>query len=193
MRNKSLLLLLLCTALAAGGCGSSNKQSKPPPPTNVLPQATTPDEWAQRIVNRFLRPLNKDLQVLNGLNSPEIRLYIASQNPTTIRILNRRLHDLQRCSAKLVAIGPPPVGRSALTQVNADFTKACTDYVHVAQTLLKAVEFLTSGRTDVIRRGQEIARSARDPSGRAADQLVAGIRIAQKLPEFRRAGLKPSI
>jgi hypothetical protein len=193
MGTKPLLLLLLCAAVVAGGCGSSNKQSKPPPPTNVLPSAKTPDEWAARIVNRFLRPLNKDLQVLNGLNSPEIRLYIASQNPTTIRILNQRLRDLQQCSAKLVAIGPPPVGRSALTRVNAHLTRACTDYVHVAQTLLKAVEFLTSGRTDVIRRGEELARSAHAPSGRAANQLIAGIRIAQNLPEFRRAGLKPSI
>jgi hypothetical protein len=187
------LLLLLCAALAVAGCSSSKKQSTPPPPTNVLPQAKTADEWAKRIVDRFLRPLNKDLQVLNGLNSPQIRLYIASANPTTLRIVNQRLRDLQRCSAKLVAIGPPPAGKTALTRIDSDFTKACTDYVHVAQTLLRAMEFLTSGRSDVIQKGVEIARSARPASGRAANQLIAAIRIAQTLPEFRRAGLKTSI
>jgi hypothetical protein len=190
----SLLALLCAVAVVAAGCGSSKKHAATLPlPTNVLPQAKTPDEWATRIVNRFLRPLNKDLSVLNGFNSPDIRLFIASQNPTTLKIIDQRLQDLKQCSAKLVAIGPPPAGNKQLARINADFTSACAKYVQVAETLMKATDFLSSGRTDVMSKGEELARSMRPTSGLAANKLVAGVRIAQKLPEFQRAGLKPSV
>ena len=55
--------LLFCLALLVAGCGSDNKSSEPPPPT-ILPNAATPDEWAGRIVNKLMRPMNKNLQVL---------------------------------------------------------------------------------------------------------------------------------
>jgi hypothetical protein len=87
-------MLLTAVALLAAGCGSNKAETTPSIP--LLPDAKTSDEWALRIVNRFLTPLNKDLQVLNGLNSPQIRIYIASGNQTTISIVNKRMNDRRR-------------------------------------------------------------------------------------------------
>ena len=56
-----------------------------------------------------------------------------------------------------------------------------------------ATPFLASGRTDVIGEGVKMVRAVRDESGRASDNFAAGLRIAQALPEFRKAGLKPSV
>jgi hypothetical protein len=189
MKRAALLFLV---ALLAAGCGSHKKSESVTLP-HVLPNAKSPDEWAQRIVDRFLRPLNKDLQVVTNFNNPQIRLFIASGNPTTLRIIDTRMHDLQRCTSKLVAIGPPPPNQPKLTDVSFHFRRACPDYEQVAAKLLQATEFLGSGRSDVISRGEDVARSARPASGRAANQFAAGVKIAQRLPEFQRAGLKPSL
>jgi len=188
------IVLLLCAAAFLAGCGSSNNSStRVASVPTVLPQARTPDEWAKRVVDRFLRPLNRDLRIVNGLNNPTVLVYLTNQNPTTVRIARTRLADLAQCTNKLVAIGPPPPGRPALARVNTSFRKACTNYVRLASTLQKATLFLTSGRSDVIARGQKILRSANAPGNAAARDYVAGIKVAQRLPEFRRAGLRPSI
>jgi hypothetical protein len=184
--------LLVLVALLAAGCGSHKKSESTTLP-HVLPNAATPDEWAQRVVDRFLRPMNSDLQVVTNFNNPQIRLFIASANPTTIRVINTRMRDLQKCTAKLVTIGPPPPHQPKLTDISFHFRRACPDYELVATKLLQATEFLGSGRTDVISRGQDVARSARPASGRAANQFAAGVKIAQRLAEFQRAGLKPSL
>jgi hypothetical protein len=187
------VLLLLCLALLAAGCGSKKSAQNTTTFVRVLPDATTPAEWADRIVNIFLRPLNQDLGVVSGFNNPQIKLYIASQNPTTLHIINTRMNDLKRCTSKLTQIGPPPKGDPRLNTINAKFHRACADYEVVADELLKATPFLSSGRSDVIQKGEDMIRSVRDESGRAADNLAAAVRIAQRLHEFRRAGLKPSV
>jgi len=190
-------LLLLCVAALAAlvtGCGS--KKSSTPTTTSVihvLPNATTADEWATRLVNILFRPLNKDLRVVSGFNNPQIRLFIESANPTTLRIINNRMHDLERCTAKLDQIGPPPKGDARLQTIYSKLRSACTDYVNVAATLLKATPFLSSGRSDVIDRGTKMIVGVRGESGRAANDLATAIRTAQDVPAFRRAGLKPSI
>jgi hypothetical protein len=192
MRRISVLLMLV-VAVVATGCGSSKKQAGPPPPTNILPQAKTPDEWAKRIVDLFLRPLNQDLRVVNGLNTPDIIIEVTNQNATTLAILKRRLGDLAQCSNKLVSIGPPPAGRAPLTKVSANLRAACRSYVPAAQLLQKSTLFMSSGRADVIRQGRKLLLNARPPLNVAAMRFVAAIRAAQTLPEFRRAGLKPSV
>src|SRR6266542_6785378 len=106
MMKGALLLVLLVALLAA--CGSSKKNAQPAPSPIILPQAQTNDEWARRIVNLLLRPLNRDLQVVNGLSNPNILLYIINQNKTTLTVLNRRLGDLAKCTDNLVSLGPPP-------------------------------------------------------------------------------------
>jgi uncharacterized lipoprotein YmbA len=189
----SLVLILLASTLALTACGSSNKSAQTTSLPNVLPAATTPDEWAQRVVNRLLRPLNRDLQVVNGFNDPNVLIYIANQNPTTLRIVNSRLADLSKCSSRLVTIGPPPRSRRQLGQVNAQLQKACASYVQLAPQLKKATLYLSSGRTDVIANGRKILREVRPLNNTAAEQFAAAIRSAQVLPEFRRAGLQPSV
>jgi uncharacterized lipoprotein YmbA len=189
----SLVLLLLVSTVALTACGSSNKSARTTSLPNVLPAATTPDEWAHRVVNMLLRPLNRDLQVVNGFNDPNILLYIANQNPTTLRIINSRLNDLARCSSRLVTIGPPPQSRTPLHRVNAQLQKACASYVQLAPQLKKATLYISSGRTDVIANGRKILREARPLNNTAGAQFAAAIRSAQVLPEFRRAGLQPSV
>ena len=189
----SLVLLVLVSALALTACGSSNKSAQTTSLPNVLPAATTPDEWAQRVVNTLLRPLNRDLQVVNGFNDPNVLVYIANQNPSTLRIINSRLNDLSKCSSRLVTIGPPPQSRRPLRRVNTQLQKACASYVQLAPQLKKATLYLSSGRTDVIANGRKILREARPLNNAAAAQFAAAIRSAQVLPEFRRAGLQPSV
>jgi hypothetical protein len=185
------LALLLCAVALLAGCGSSSKGASPPAPT-ILPPAESEQEWAQRIVDGFLRPLNKDLQVVNGLGDPQVIIYLGNQNPTTLKVVGRALDDLEQCSNKLRSIGPPPPQSGPFERVNAKFKAACVDYVPTATKLKKAVVYWSSGRSDVMPQGFQIYRSTARVANAAGAKYVAGIRIAQALPEFRRAGLQPS-
>jgi hypothetical protein len=185
--------LLFCLALLAAGCGSDDKSSAPPP--TILPNAATPDEWAGRIVNRLMRPMNKNLMVLGTLNNPQIKIYIESENPTTLRIINNRMTDLGKCSDRLLTIGPPPADAGdikQLRQVDAALHRACPYYVKVSETVLEAVEMLSSGREDVVAEGNEKLASAGPDSQKAATAYQEAIQVAQKLDEFKLHGLKPS-
>jgi hypothetical protein len=175
--------LLFCLALLAAGCGSDDKSSAPPP--TILPNAATPDEWAGRIVNRLMRPMQKNLEVLSTLNNPQIKIYIESQNPTTLRILNNRMKDL----------GPPPADAGdikQLRQVDAALHRACPYYVNVSETVLEAVEMMSSGREDVVAEGDKKLASAGPDSQKAALAYQQAIQVAQELDEFKLHGLKPS-
>jgi hypothetical protein len=184
-------MLLAALALLAAGCGSK-KEAATTRAIPILPDAQTSDEWARRIVRRFLAPLNQDLQVLNGLNNPQIRIFIASGNPTTLRIINRRMNDLQHCTDKLVTIGPPTSDDDQFQRVDRLFHSACKRYEDVADTVLDAVPKLSSGRTDVIQVGEQELRKSIPTSQAAAKDFQKAIAIAQKRPEFRNAGLQSS-
>src|SRR6266508_533203 len=168
---KGALLLVLLVALLAA-CGSSKKNAQPAPSPIILPQAQTNDEWARRIVNLLLRPLNRDLQVVNGLS--------------------RRLGDLAKCTDKLVSLGPPPPASGPLQRANTKFEGACKDYGELAKRLQKVVLFLSSGRSDVVAEGRKLLRSSAPTANAAAGTYCAAIRIAQSQPEFKRAGLQTS-
>jgi hypothetical protein len=185
--------LLFCLALLAAGCGSDDKSSEPPP--TLLPNAQTPDEWAGRVVNRLMRPMNKNLQVLGTLNNPQIKIYIEQENPTTLRIINNRMKDLGKCSDRLLAIGPPPAEARDIKQlrhVDAALHRACPYYVKVSETVLTAVEMLSSGREDVVAEGDKKLASAGPDSQKAAQAYQEAIQVAQELDEFKLRGLKPS-
>jgi hypothetical protein len=182
--------LVIATLLLAG-CGSSKKTTTSTA-VHVLPAAADADEWAVRVVNLLLRPMNKDLQVLNNFNNPQVRVYIATRNETTLRIIRARMTDLTRCSRRLAEIGPPPAGREALKRIRAALAKACTDYAQVGDVLLRATGMLSSQDKDTVGRGEDLVRSARAPSQRAATNLVTAVRLAERQPAFRRAGLKGS-
>ncbi len=185
------IAFLLTVAALAAGCGSSNKTSTGTLPA-VLPAATSPDQWAVRIVELVLRPLNQDLQVVNAFNTPTILVYIANKNPTTLTILRRRLGDLALCSKRLVAIGPPPPARLKLKPVDDNLELACASYVHIAQILQKVTLFVSSDRADVVAEGKKLLLTVRPEATAARTHFTAFLRAAQGLPEFRRAGLKPS-
>jgi len=68
-------------------------------------------------VNRLMRPMNKNLQVLGTLNNPQIKIYIEQENPTTLRILKNRMTDLGKCSDRLLTIGPPPADANNIKQL----------------------------------------------------------------------------
>jgi hypothetical protein len=184
-------MLLVALALLAAGCGSK-KEAATTSTIPILPDARTSDEWAVRIVRRFLTPLNKDLQVLNGLNNPQIRIFIASGNKTTLNVIDRRMNDLKRCTDKLVTIGPPTSDDEQFQHVDRLFHSACKNYEQVADTVLDAVPKLASGRTDVIQVGTEELRKSIPPSRAAAKDFQKAIAIARTRPEFRNAGLQSS-
>jgi hypothetical protein len=184
-------MTLLVLALLAAGCGSK-KEAGTTATVPLLPDARTSDEWAQRIVRRFLTPLNKDLQVLNGLNNTQIRIYIASGNKTTLDVIERRMTDLEHCTDKLVTIGPPTTDDEQFQQVDRLFHRACKNYERVAKTVLDALPKLSSGRTDVINVGAKELRQTIPASRAAANDLQKAIKIAQTRPEFRNAGLQRS-
>jgi hypothetical protein len=185
--------LLLSLALLGAGCGSKG-ESSPPPPT-ILPNAESPDEWAGRIVNRLMRPMNRDLQVLSTLNNPQIKIFILQQNPATVDVINKRMTDLGKCSDRLITIGPPPSGANDIRQlkrVDAALHRACPHYVKVSELVLEGVEFMSSGREDVVARGEQKLAAAGPDSAAAAKAYEEAIRVAQNLDEFKLHGLQPS-
>jgi len=187
------LALLFPLALLGAGCGSKKESSLPPP--TLLPDAKTPDEWAGRIVNRLMRPMNPDLQLLSTLNTPQVKIFILQQNPDTLRVINRRMKDLGKCSDRLITIGPPPSGAShtpQLRRVDRALHRACPHYVKVSEIVLEAVALLTSGREDVVARGEQKLAEVGPDSKAAADAYAEAIRVAQNLDEFKLHGLKPS-
>ena len=186
------ILILVAAAAILAGCDSGKKADTTTAPPSVLPAAQNPDQWALRIVSLVLRPLNRDLVVVNGFNDQNIFLYIVNRNPTTLRIIRTRLGDLSRCSQKLVAIGPPPRSRPQLAPVAADLRRACAHWVDMAAVLKKATLFISSGRSDVIAEGRKLLRGLRPESEAAGTAFRSFLRRAQRLPEFRRAGLQPS-
>ena len=184
---------LLATTLLAGGCGSSSSKDATTTAPKVLPRAASADEWAARVVNKVLRPLNKDLLVVSNFNTPTVRVYIASRNKQTLDIIHKRLGDLAQCSTKLAVIGPPPAGSAKLGQVNDHLAKACAAYEQVANKLLDATRLLSSSSRDDAAKGDDEIQSVRDPSAQGAKELTAGVKVAQGLAAFRRAGLQPSV
>ncbi len=188
MRRTALVLASI--AVLAAGCGSSAKKTSPSPGLHILPDVKTSDEWARRIVSRFLTPLNQDLQVLNGLNNPDIRIFIASGNKQTIGITTRRMNDLERCTDKLVEIGPPTTDDKEFQHVAGLFKQSCAPYEQVARKVLEALPKLSSGRTDVINEGEKTLRNSIPESEAAAKSFKRAIAIAERRPEFRNAGLQ---
>lgn len=185
---------LVAAALLAGGCGSSSSDNAATTTApKVLPQAQSADEWASRVVDKVLRPLNKDLVVVSNFNTPTVRIYLASRNQRTINVINKRMGDLARCSTRLEVIGPPPQGSAKLDQVNTHLKKACAAYEDVANKLLAATVLLSSTNKDDNAKGDAAIQDVREPSSNAARELTAGIKIAQGIPSFRRAGLQPSV
>lgn len=191
--SSTLLRLLALVTLASLGAGCGSEKESPPLPTPLPPSATT-EEWAGRVVNRLLRPMNRDLEVLATLDNPQTKLYIETGNETTLDVLDSSLNDLAKCSDRLVTIGPPPPTADTIGQlrrVDAALRTACQHYEKVTEIVLSAVEMLSSGRSDVIERGEDKLKEA-GPDARAGAQAYdKAFQIAQRIPEFQLHGVEP--
>ena len=184
-------LLLSLTALAAGCGGSDEEESSPP---TVLPRATSVEEWASRLVNQLFRPTNRDIELLATLNNPQTRLFIAQGNETTLEVIRESMNDLAKCSDRLVTIGPPPAGETrlpTLRRLDAALRKACVHYVKVSEKVLLGVRLMSSGRSDVIVRGERTLAEAVPDATAGAKAYDEAFKIALKIPEFRVFGVKP--
>lgn len=191
------LVFLVLVCLSATACGKSSKQAaSTTSSTNkqlILPPSKNADDWALRVVEILMRPMNQDLNVVNGFSDPSIIVYIANQNATTLRIIKRRMNDLARCTQRVVAIGPPPKSKFALPSVYSQLKAACVTYVDLAHRLQKATLFMSSGRNDVFQQGRKLLRQSAPTNNRAAAQYAKAIKTAQKIPPFLKAGLQPSL
>jgi hypothetical protein len=193
MKPRVLIVLILATMLAAG-CGSKSKSASPTTTVpNVPPAAQTSDQWASRVVDFFLRPLSPDLQVVGNFANSQVRFYIQTQNQQALNTIYARMDDLQRCDDHLARVGPPPGDDQQLKAIDGHFRQACKVYAQIGATLVRATRLLSSGKQDQIDNGQEALRGVGAKTRSAAVELTAGLKLAQKRGDFRRAGLKPSV
>jgi uncharacterized protein YceK len=193
MKLRVLIVLLLMATLVAG-CGSKSKSTAPTTTaSNLPPAAQTSDQWASRVVDWFLRPLNPDLAVVGNFASPQVRFYIETQNQQALNTIYARMSDLQRCDDHLLRVGPPPVDDQQLKAIDSHFHQACTAYVQVGATLARATKLLSSGKQGQVASGEQALRGIGTTTRKAAVELTAGVKLAQQRGEFRRAGLKPSV
>jgi hypothetical protein len=181
-----LCALLLSVAALTTGCGSGDEGPEP------LPPAATSEEWAGRVVNRIIRPLNRDIEVLGTLDDPQTLIYIQTEEQT-LEVLDRRLNDLAECNAKLDAIGEPPPTEEGPTmqRVESLFREACDHYEKVAEQVLDAVTLMSSGREEEFIRGNRMLRAAGPDAAAGAEAYEEAVRFARAVPEFQAKGLQP--
>ncbi len=193
MKLRVLIALLLAATLVAG-CGSKSKSaSTTTTVSNLPPAAQTSDQWASRVVDWFLRPLNPDLAVVGNFDNSQVRLYIETQNQQTLNTIYARMSDLQRCDDHLARVGPPPGDDQQLKAIDSHFRQACAAYAQVGATLTRATRLLSSGKQDQVAKGEQALNGIGATTRKAAVELTGGVKLAQQRGEFRRAGLKPSV
>jgi hypothetical protein len=196
MMKLRVLIVLLLSATLVAGCGSKSKSASPQTTStvpNVPAAAQTSDQWASRMVDWFLRPLSPDLAVVGNFTNPQVRFYIETQNQQALETIYARMGDLQRCDDHLTRVGPPPGDDQQLKAIDSHFRQACAVYAQIGATLARATRLLSSGSQDQVAKGEEALRGIGATSRSAALELTAGVKLAQKRGEFRRAGLKPSV
>ena len=193
MKLRVLIVLLLVATLGAG-CGSKSKSASTTTTASNLPAAAqTSDQWASRVVDWFLRPLNPDLAVVGNFANSQVRFYIETQNQQALNTIYARMSDLQRCDEHLARVGPPPGDDQQLKAIDGHFRQACTAYANVGATLTQATRLLSSGKQDQVAKGERALRGIGATTRTGAVELTAGVKLAQQRGEFRRAGLKPSV
>lgn len=190
--RRTLALLALPLVLAAAGCGS--KKDAAETSTASSPTRVNANEfvYAQRVVDLYLRGLNRDLNVLNSVNAPEIRIYLANRNKETVTELERAMHDLHVCMGKLDRVGAPPAGRPDLARIDAKLRAACSDYERISDIVLEAAPHLERTSEGEQKQGVAILRRATPPSRAAALAFAQALKLMEVRPEFLRAGIQPS-
>lgn len=174
---RAVATVLTAIVLAAAGCGGSDEEAT----TTVapVPPAKTQAEWIDRLVNRFLLDMQKNLNVVNGLRSNQAIINIRTGNETTIRVLTERMTDLAECSRKLARVGPPPDSEAPLDRIYDRFGKSCTYYERIANAALKAVPLLSSRDPDDVAKGEKEFAKIADPSFEAARHFGAALDLLE--------------
>ncbi|CAN5214867.1 hypothetical protein BH18ACT12_BH18ACT12_24410 [soil metagenome] len=167
----------MTVGLVAAGCGGSDKEAA----TTVaaVPPAKTQAEWIDRLVNRFLLDMQKNLNVVNGLRSNQAIINIRTGNETTIRVLIERMTDLANCSRKLAQVGPPPESEAPLARIYDRFGKSCPYYERIAGAALKAVPLLSSRDSNDVAKGEREFAKISGPSFEAARQFGAALELLE--------------
>lgn len=173
------LTLLLTLGLALAGCGGSDEKSASSP-TSTVSQAKTQAEWIDRLVRRFLLDMQQNLNVVNGLRTNQVIIYIRTGNETTIRVLNERMRDLTKCSQKLGRVGSPPDSDAPLDRIYDRFGKSCPHYERLARLGLKAVPLLSSRDPADVAKGEKEFAKISDPSFEAARHFGAAVELLQR-------------
>lgn len=175
--RKGAVVLLTALVLVAAGCGGSDEEAA----TTVasVPPAKTQAEWIDRLVNRFLLDMQKNLNVVNGLRSNQAIINIRTGNETTLRVLTERMTDLGKCSQKLARVGPPPASEAPLDRIYDRFGKSCPYYERIASAALKAVPLLSSRDPDDVAEGEKEFAKIGGPSFEAARHFGAALELLE--------------
>ena len=181
MRVLVLVATALTLAAAVAGCGSGGSDEK-----------LTEQQYANAVVNRFLRPVSKDLGVLNRLNTADVRYYVVTGNKTTLAILRKHLGDLARCTKKLDAIGVPTEDSEVAPVVDEQLRAACTHYEPLARTILTALPHLSSGRQPEVTRAESSIRAMFGESRAGSMALQKALTAMAASAAFQKAGVRPS-
>jgi hypothetical protein len=174
---RAVATVLAAVVLVAAGCGGSDEEAT----TTVapVPPAKTQAEWIDRLVNRFLLDMQKNLNVVNGLRSNQAIINIRTGNETTLRVLNERMTDLAKCSSKLARVGPPPASEAPLDRIYDSFGKSCPYYERIASATLKAVPLLSSRDPEDVAKGEKEFAKIADPSFEAARHFGAALELLE--------------
>jgi hypothetical protein len=182
VRRLGAVTVLAVLLLIAAGCGGSSdddgEQATPPP--QAVPQAKTEPEWIRRLINRFLRDMDRNLRVVNSLGEDEVRLYLRTGNETTIRVLRTRMSDLSECSQKLQRVGAPPTQSGPLVRIYASLQRSCPHYEQLAQAVLRSIPLISSRDPKKASQGQAELASVYEPSREAARHYGAAVQIIQR-------------
>ncbi len=187
------LTAIVALAALAAGCGDKKEEKK----ADLPPPAQTPLQWANRAVDWFLRPMAKDLQVLDRLRVPGAFIFLATGEPETVRIVDRRMTDLGKCTDKLARVGPPPNLRDRpkitdpLLEMHDDWLEACEHYEKVSELMLDALDLFQRGEEGDQQRAVAIVGQVAEPSRLGAIAYQRGLELAQKHPALRIAGVRP--
>jgi hypothetical protein len=184
VRRRGALTLLAALVFVAAGCGGSSDDdgdaTTQPAPPQAVPQAKTEPEWVRRLVNRFLRDMNRDLRVVNSLGSDEVRLYLRTGNQTTIRVLRKRMTDLSECSEKLRRVGSPPTESGLLVRIYTNLQRSCPHYELLAQTVLRSIPLISSRDATEVAKGEAELAKGYEPSREAARHYGAAVQIIER-------------
>lgn len=182
-RRRLLVLPAIVFALVLGGCGAFGGDDD----EDATPAATSPKQYAQRMLP-YLKRMNRNLEVINLLRSPEIEIALAGQNPTTYRILNKTLDDLEACSDRLGVVGEPPADAAELIRAHNAFGQACEQYEEAAPLLREGIPLKYSPEPADRPKGIDTVAESADPLRLGSERFQGALEILAKTKVMESVG-----